>query len=121
MAEDDETRFNEWEGIGTLSNAAFMLHGHAMVESVNSSNPGWISDEWLSAIAAPTTTTALELETLGMWEREGAGYQIHDSNMDDLIAFNDRMRVGKLECEERGHHQPNDDGSLCETCLKPLD
>jgi hypothetical protein len=30
---------------------------------------GFVSDSYLNAIAAETTTTALELEAAGMWER----------------------------------------------------
>jgi hypothetical protein len=34
--------------------------------------PGFVSDDYLTAIAAETTITALELQAAGMWERRVA-------------------------------------------------
>jgi hypothetical protein len=66
---DDHTTFIKAEGMPTLSRAAFQMHGFGIINSIQDGRPGFVSDAYLNAIAAETTTTVLELEAAGMWER----------------------------------------------------
>jgi hypothetical protein len=58
---EDETTFIDFEGLGVLSRAAFQLHSFGIVNSITDGHPGFVSDEYLNAISAETTTAALEL------------------------------------------------------------
>lgn len=121
--EDDDSarRFVHWEGLGTLSNAAFMLHGSGVVESVRAGSPGWIDDEWLAAIPADSTTAAVELETAGVWERDGEGYRINDLEaIAKVVEMHERMERTSAECRSAGAHKPDSRGEYCTHCLAPL-
>src|ERR1022692_2717801 len=59
-----------------LSRAAFMLHTAAIVNSVDDGHPGFVPDEYLSAIEAETTITAAELCAAEMWRRVSGGYEV---------------------------------------------
>ena len=70
---DDHTAFIQFEGMPVLSQAAIQLHTAGIVNSIQDGQPGFVSDDYLNAIAAETTTTVLELEAAGMWE---AGWRL---------------------------------------------
>ena len=86
-----------------------------------------MSDNYLNAIAAETTTTALELEAAGMWERRDGGYLIvADDMVNAVIEFNERTDRQEAECARRGEHLPSgDDGEsgwvICRHCGIPLE
>lgn len=126
--DDDNTAFIQLDDDGpVMSRSAFMLHGSAIVQSVQSvqgDRPGWISDDWLTDIGADTTTTAAELETAGQWQRDGDGYRIlADDLVDETLEFSTRLKRTKLECEQRGHHIEtiSDGDRYCSHCLALLD
>jgi hypothetical protein len=73
---DDHTTFIKAESMPTLSRAAFQMHTFGGINSIQDGRPGFVSDEYLNATAAETTTTVLELEAAGMWERREGGYLI---------------------------------------------
>lgn len=73
---DDHATFIKAEGMPTLSRAAFLMHTSGGINSIQDGRPGFVSDEYLNAIAAETTTTVLELEAAGMWARREGGYLI---------------------------------------------
>ena len=73
--------------------------------------PGFVSDGYLNAIAAETTTVALELEAAGMWERRDGGYFIVADEMVKMtIDFKERSAAQEAEFARRGEHLPSGDG-----------
>ncbi|UAJ78615.1 hypothetical protein IT072_15405 [Leifsonia sp. ZF2019] len=103
--DDDSERFIDVEGLGVLSPAAFMLHSHSIINSFEDGTPGFISDDYLNAISAETTISAVELETVGLWERRDGGYLIKDEEtISHLMAMRERADRLESECEHRGHH-----------------
>src|SRR5216683_1041974 len=81
MPDEDETTFIDFEGLGVLSRAAFEMHSFGILNSVRDGSPGFVSDEYLNAISAETTTTTLELEAAGLWERRDGGYFVVADDM----------------------------------------
>lgn len=65
----------------TISNAAMTLSAAGLANSVSEGMPGFISDEYLGAIAAETDLTATELVLAGEWERVEDGYRVTDPKM----------------------------------------
>jgi hypothetical protein len=123
---DDHTTFIQFEGMPALSRAAVIMHTSGIVNSIQDGRPGFVSDEYLNAIAAETTTTVLELEAAGMWERRDGGYLITaDEMLKVAIDFNEKTDRLEAECAHRGEHIPSegDDGSgwvICSHCGIPL-
>ncbi|TAJ49664.1 MAG: hypothetical protein EPO52_01510 [Herbiconiux sp.] len=120
---DDDTSFLDVEGRGVMSRAAFQLHSFAIVNSFQEGTPGFVSDDYLSSISAETSVAALELETIGMWERREGGYFVKDdATVSMLINHNERMEALAAECERRGFHSPVGDPAgwmTCEECSIP--
>lgn len=116
--------FLDVNGLGVLSTEAFQLHSFATVESVQRGTPGFISDDYLSAISAETTITVAELETAGLWQRRDDGYLITESSaLSMVLDFNEEMDRNAAECQVRGHHLPGEESGgwiTCETCLAPM-
>ena len=108
----DHTSFIQFEGMPVLSRAAFQLHSFGVINSIKDGRPGFVSDDYLNAISAETTTTALELEAAGMWERRDGGYFIvADEMLKVAIDFNEQTDRREAECARRGEHLPSADGS----------
>jgi hypothetical protein len=87
--EDEEhTEFFRVEKPGAedlvISRAAMTLSAAGLSNSVAEGTPGFISDEYLSAIAAETTLTAIELVTAGEWRRVEDGYRVTDPKMQEF-------------------------------------
>jgi hypothetical protein len=107
-----------------LSRAAFQMHTFKIINSNHEGWPGFVSDGYLNA--AETTTTVLELEAVGMWERRDGGYLIvADDMLKVAIDFNEKTDRLEAECAQRGEHLPSDgdDGSgwaICSHCTIPL-
>jgi hypothetical protein len=123
----DDTSFIEFEGMPVLSRAAFQLHGFGVINSIKDGQPGFVSDDYLNAIAAETTTTALELEAAGMWERRAGGYFIVADEMVKMaIDFNEQSDRQQADCAQRGEHIPSGEGResgwvVCSHCGIPLE
>jgi hypothetical protein len=122
---NDHTNFIQFEGMPALSRAAFQLHSFGVVNSIEDGRPGFVSDDYLNAIVAETTTTVLELETAGMWERRDGGYFIAADEMVKMaIDFNERTDRQRAECARRGDHLPFGDREsgwvICGHCGIPL-
>src|ERR1700761_2174074 len=75
---DGHASFIQFEGMPALSRGALQLHMAGIINSIADGHPGFVSDDYLNAIAAETTTAVLELETAGMWGRRDGGYFILD-------------------------------------------
>jgi hypothetical protein len=120
----DEGTFIKFEGMPTVSRGALMLHLQGGLDSIQVGQPGFVSDDYLNAITAETTTTAVELEAAGMWERRDGGYFIvHDQMLKMGIDFNEKTDRLEAECAERGGHLPSDDGDgwvICSHCTMLL-
>lgn len=129
MGEDDDTAFIDFEGgdLPPLSRSAFELHGFAIINSIKDGHPGFVSDDYLNAISAETTTTTFELETAGVWERRPGGYiVVADEMVKMTIDFNEKMDRDRAECAKRGVHLPSDEGRksgwvICDHCGIPLE
>jgi len=122
---EDETTFIDFEGLGVLSRAAFQLHSFGIVNSIKDGHPGFVSDEYLNAISAETTTAALELEAAGLWERRDGGYLVvADDMLRMLIDHSEERDHLARECQRRGSHIRSNKrlGSgwiLCDHCGVP--
>lgn len=62
---DADAFFIKFEGMPALGRSAFQLHAFAIVNSISDGQPGFVSDDYLNAVTAETTTAALELEAVG--------------------------------------------------------
>ncbi len=124
---EDHTTFIQFDGMPALSRAAIQLHGAGIVSSIQDGQPGFVSDAYLNSIRAETTTTVLELEAAGMWERRDGGYLIvADEMLRVAIDFGERADRQEAECARRGQHLPSggDSGSgwvICSHCGIPLE
>lgn len=124
---DDHTAFIQFEDMSVLSRAAIQLHTAGIVNSIQDGQPGFVSDDYLNAISAETTTTALELEATCMWERRDGGYLIvADEMLKVAIDFHERTGRQEAECARRGEHLPSGDDSesgwvICTHCGIPLE
>lgn len=104
-----------------LSRAAFTLSAAGLSNSVASGTPGFISDEYLGAIAAETDLTATELVLAGDWERVDGGYRVVDPKMQELaeklLAQQESYDDWPLDPDECSEHQigPNSRGR-CISC-----
>lgn len=102
---DEGDGFIKFEGMPPLSKAAIQLHGFGIVDSIQDGHPGFVTDEYLNSIAAETTTTVLELEAAGMWERRDGGYFITADEMVKVaIDFSEETARRQAECAHRGKH-----------------
>lgn len=125
MSDDDDNDFFDVEGAGTMSRAAFLLHTHGLVNSFQEGTPGFVSDEYLSSIPAETAIPAVELETIGLWERRDSGYFLRDDEMiKRMLDQREHMASLAAECQARGAHTPERDPgprmTICEHCFVPL-
>ena len=128
--DDDHTSFISMGGTndGTgeevvVSRAAFMLHGHGIVTSVADATPGFVSDDYLNAISAETTTTAAELCTAGIWRRVDGGYEILERELVNMAVEQNR-RVDEAEkfCPMTGGHESGDENpEYCRKCTGPIE
>ncbi len=127
--DDDHTRFFRLEGTEgpdgqekVLSAAAFTLSAAALTNSVTEGTPGFVSDEYLGAIAAETTLTAMEHDTASDWERVDGGYRITDQKMVDWVVSLHRDHEWDLSPEECPKHQMSATvKDTCRLCGAPLD
>jgi hypothetical protein len=73
MSDDDEEHvFIDAEGLGVESDGVRAAR-FAVMNSIRDGHPGFVSDDYLNATAAETTTTSVELEVAGIWERRDDG------------------------------------------------
>lgn len=105
-----------------------MLHSFGLLSSFKDGHPGFVSDDYLSAIAAETSVAAVELEAAGVWDRRPGGYFIvKDDMVGMLISHNEEMAALAEECAQRRCHLPADrDGEvggwlICTHCGVPLE
>lgn len=121
---EDDTYFIQIDGMPALSRSAVQLHTAAAVNSVTDGHPGFVSDDYLNAIPAETTTTTLELETAGLWERRDGGYLIVDEEIVQMIiGYRDESDRKEAECARRGKHLPSGGSSgwvICTHCGMPI-
>ena len=126
MPDEDETTFIDFEGLGVLSRAAFELHSFGILNSVRDGSPGFVSDEYLNVISAETTTTTLELEAAGLWERRDGGYFVVAADMlRMLIGHNEEQDRLTRECQDRSSHVETGERRefgwiTCDHCGVPL-
>lgn len=124
---EDHTSFIQFEGMPVLSRAAIQLHVAGIADSIEDGQPGFVSDDYLNAIAAETTTTALELEAAGIWARRDDGYLIVADEMVKMaIDFHERTDRQEADCARRGKHLPSGGGQesgwvICGHCGIPLE
>lgn len=99
--DEDHTNFLAVEKPGgdpvVISHAAMTLSAAGLSNSVAEDTPGFISDDYLNAIAAETTLTALELVTAGEWERVEGGYRVTDPKMQE---FAEQLQRQQLEYDD---------------------
>jgi hypothetical protein len=108
---EDHTSFIQFEGMPVLSRAALPLHAAAIASSIEDGQARFVNDDYLNAIAAETTTAALELEAAGMWERRDGGYLIVADEMVKIaVDFHERTDRPEAECAQRGEHLPSGGG-----------
>ena len=123
--DEDHKRFLRLEGLRdgegeepVVSLAAFQLHGHGIVNSMKDGHPGFVSDEYLNAIAAETTITAAELCAAGMWQRVDGGYEVLDREAVEMSIEQFRKMDEDHEfCQATGGHELHaENPDLCKKC-----
>ncbi|WP_437773471.1 hypothetical protein [Arthrobacter sp. KNU40] len=129
--DDDHTQFFRLEGTGSedkddhvLSRAAFQLHSFGMINSVRDGNPGFISDDYLNAIAAETTLTAADLVGAGLWKRSSDGYLVTDPQMLEMVLDASERNKDDFQYEPDGcpgHVRGPNSGTRCRRCGIELD
>jgi hypothetical protein len=127
--DDDDKTFIRFEGseLPPLSRSAFQLHSFGIMNSIKDGHPGFVSDDYLNAVAAETTLPAAELESAGIWERREGGYfVVADEMVKMALGFNEKMDRDRAECAARGAHIPSDEGRksgwvICDHCGIPLE
>jgi hypothetical protein len=62
-----------------VTREALKLHTYGILVSIEVGHPGYISDDYLSAISVETSVAALELSLAGLWVREQEGYRVSDA------------------------------------------
>jgi hypothetical protein len=62
-----------------VTHDALKLHTYGILVSIEVGHPGYISDEYLSAISVETSVAALELCLAGLWTREHQGYRVGEA------------------------------------------
>jgi hypothetical protein len=84
------------------------MHAFGIMNSIWGGTPGFVSDEYLNAISAETTTTALELCAANVWERVEGGYNVLDRSFLDMATLANR-EIGEnmLPCYQEGEHRPD--------------
>lgn len=124
---DDDVTFLDMGGyLPPLSRSAFQLHGFAVINSIKDGTPGFVSDDYLNAISAETTTPALELEVAGVWERREDGYFIvKDEMLKIALDWGEENDARQAECLERGEHVAADGDQdsgwiICANCGIPM-
>ncbi len=123
--DEDATTFVQFEGLPVLTRAAFQLHTFAVMNSIRDGHPGFVSDDYLNAVPSETTTTVLELEAAGMWERREDGYFIVADEMVKAAIDHGRQQDRReAECARHGAHLSgavDESGSvICSRCGVPL-
>lgn len=73
-----------------LSRAAMHLHTFGVLSSIETGEPGFVSDDYLDAISVETSITALELCVSGLWERTSGGYLVADA---DTLSVAEQIHV----------------------------
>ncbi|MCZ2818028.1 hypothetical protein [Modestobacter sp. VKM Ac-2984] len=124
-SDDDGSRtFLHFDGLPVLSRSAFQLHSFAALNSIQAGHPGFVSDDYLNAISAETSVTALELEAAGMWQRRDEGYFIvADEMVAMMVSHNEEMDRLAAACQTRGAHTEGEDAGawiICADCGIPL-
>jgi hypothetical protein len=76
MEEITAAGFARVAGSAVVSREALKLHTYAIIVSIKDGHPGWVKDDYLSAIRVETTVPALELSLAGLWSRENGGYRV---------------------------------------------
>jgi hypothetical protein len=105
-----------------VSRAAFMLHSHGIVNSVQDGTLSFVSDDYLNAISVETTITAAELCTAGLWRRVDGGYELVEREpMDMVVEQNRGMDEAHEFCAMTGGHGPGDENrDYCRKCTAPI-
>jgi hypothetical protein len=106
-----------------LSRAAMHLHTFGVLSSIEAGIPGLVSDEYLDAISADTSLTALELCLAGLWERTDAGYRVSDA---DTLSVAEQIHVQLNDLAARcvrsgGHMIDPQHASVCAKCGAPAE
>lgn len=79
MEEVTAAGFARVAGSAVVSRDALKLHTYAIIVSIKDGHPGYVRDDYLSAIRVETTVPALELSLAGLWTRDGDGYRVRDA------------------------------------------
>ena len=81
-----------------MSRAAYDLQVLATAHSASCGHPGFVPDDYLEhldGLAIETTITAVEMCTVGMWERVDGGYRVLDWEAVEVCLDQVRQRRGR--------------------------
>jgi len=88
------------EGVGLLSSAAVEFHVFALLFSIKDGQPGFVSDDYVTARFTHAKAAVMELEVSGAWIRRPGGYFIvADEMVKTAIEFSERLEA---ECAKPG-------------------
>src|SRR5579875_1603144 len=78
MEEKVAPEFTHVVGSTVITREALKLHTYAVIVSIKDGHPGFVADEYLSAVRVETSLSALELTLAGLWCRVDGGYEVSE-------------------------------------------
>lgn len=116
-----------------VSAEALRLHVYAILASIERGRPGFVPDSYLNALTVDTSVPAVELCTIGLWQRAdddtidgsgygGSGYIVLESET-DRVASEVHRQLEELSARcraEGGHQRDHDHPGLCRNCAVRL-
>lgn len=91
-----------------VSRSALRLHVYAVLASIEAGRPGWVGDEYLSAVRAPTSVDATELCMASLWTRAEDGYEVLQSEVMRMAGeMHRQLEDLSATCRASGGHEPD--------------
>lgn len=107
---------------GLVSRAALRLHVYAILASIESGDPGFVSDGYLDSVTVDTSLAAIELCTAGLWERAEGGYDVLETETFRVASeVHRQLEELSAHCRASGGHQPDPaHPGVCRKCAVRL-
>jgi hypothetical protein len=111
-----------------VSAEAMRLHVYAILASIERGRPGFVPDSYLNSLSVETSVPALELCTIGVWQRadddaiDGSGYVVLESETYRVASeVHRQLEELSARCRADGGHQPDPEHpGLCRNCAVRL-
>lgn len=106
-----------------VSRSALRLHVYAVLASIEAGCPGWVGDDYLAQVRAPTSMDAVELCVASLWTRGHGGYDVVESEVMRMAAeVHRQLEDLSAHCRTSGGHEPDAAyPGFCRKCAVRLD